>query len=118
MNIKPIPRTLLIHTVNYEEFVQGDGFETEGSFKTPVTLSNVRIQTASNKSKPNISRDYYAEQLIWTALLFYDVVNSSSSAPFEFKEKAKVTFEGKTMTIEKVKPIYGLSLHHYELEMI
>ena len=111
--IRPIPLQLLIHSLTYEEFVPGDGFETEEGFKPAVTLSNVRVESVSN-----IKRSNNGEELQYKALLFFDVVNSKSSGPFEFKEKSRVIFDGKTMYVNKVNPVYGFSLHHYEVELI
>jgi hypothetical protein len=113
MVIKPIPKNILIHSVEYEEFVQGDGFETEDGFKPAVTLTNCRVEAASN-----IKRTNTGEELQYKALLFFDVVNSSASGQFELKEKSRVTFDGKTMYVNKVNPIYGFSLHHYEIELV
>lgn len=114
MVVRPIPKAVLIHQCTYEEFVQGDGFETEDGFKPPVTLSNVLIQP-SNTSNPNITRNANGEILVFNSVLFFDVVNSSSNGPFEFKEKSKVTFNGKDMIVEKVNPIYAFTLHHWEV---
>jgi hypothetical protein len=110
MVIKPIPRHLLIHTVTYEEFQEGDGINTEDGYKPAVTLSDVRVQALSN-----IKKSTNSETLLYDAMLFYDVVNSSSDAPFEFTEKSKVTFNGKTMFVEKVNPVKAIKLHHYEI---
>ncbi|MBO1515602.1 minor capsid protein [Metabacillus sp. BG109] len=108
--VKPIPKHLLIHTVEYQQFVEGDGITTEDGYKPPVTLSDVRVQALSN-----IKKNTNSEELLYDAMLFFDVVNSSSSGPFEFTEKSKVTFNGKVMTIEKVNPVEAFKLHHYEI---
>ncbi|WP_338788809.1 putative minor capsid protein [Metabacillus sp. FJAT-53654] len=110
MIVKPIPKHLLIHTVVYEQFQEGDGITTESGFLPPVTLSDVRVQALSN-----IKKNTNSEDLLYDAMLFYDVVNSSSSAPFEFTEKSKVNHNGKTMFIEKVNPVEAIKLHHYEI---
>ncbi|USK43537.1 putative minor capsid protein [Cytobacillus oceanisediminis] len=108
--VKPIPKHVLIHTATYEEWRDGDGINTESGFKPPVTLSNIRIQSLSN-----IRKNTNSEELLFEAMLFYDVVNSSSSGPFEFTKKSRITFKGKTMFVEKVNPVEALSLHHYEI---
>lgn len=110
MIVNPIPKHVLIHTVTYEEWQDGDGISTDGGFQAPVTLSNVRVQELSN-----IRKSTNSEQLLYDAMLFFDVINSSSSGPFEFKEKSKVTFNGKSMVIEKINPVEALTLHHYEI---
>jgi hypothetical protein len=110
MAVKPIPLSVLTHTAVYEEFRDGDGITTEAGFKPPVTLSNVRMQALSN-----IHKNANGEELLYEAVLFYDVMNSSSSDQFEFKEKSKVTYGGKVMYVEKVNPVEGIALHHYEI---
>ncbi|MBU8773188.1 putative minor capsid protein [Cytobacillus oceanisediminis] len=108
--VKPIPKHVLIHTVTYEEWQDGDGINTESGFKSPVTLSNVRVQALSN-----IRKNTNSEELLYEAILFYDVVNSSSSAAFNFAEKSRVTFDGKQLLVKKVNPVEALTLHHYEI---
>ncbi|WP_153124672.1 putative minor capsid protein [Peribacillus tepidiphilus] len=108
--VKPIPKRVLIHEVTYEEYAGNDGWGE--SYKEPVTLSNVLVQSVSN-----ISRSNTAEEKLYKSLLFFDVVNSSASAEFTFKEKSKVTFEGQVMTVAKVNPCYAFTLHHYEVEL-
>lgn len=108
--IRPIPLQLLIHTITYEEWQEGDGINTESGFKESVTLSNVRVQFLSNITRSNTS-----EQLLYDAMLFYDAVNSKSSGPFNFTQKSRVTFDEKTMFVEKVNPVEAFTLHHYEV---
>jgi hypothetical protein len=110
MVIKPIPRHVLIHSVTYEEWQDGDGINTDSGFKAPVTLLNVRLQALSN-----IRKNTNSEELLYDAILFYDVTHSLSTGPFEFSEKSKVTFNGKTMFVEKVNPVKAIKLHHYEI---
>ncbi|MFC0271125.1 putative minor capsid protein [Metabacillus herbersteinensis] len=110
MNVKPIPLSVLPHTVTYEEWQEGDGINTESGFKAAVTLSNVRVQLLSN-----IRKNTNSESLLYDAMLFYDVVNSSSSGAFVFTEKSKVTFNGKAMFVEKVNPVEAFKLHHHEI---
>lgn len=108
--IKPIPLNVLQHTVTYEQFQKGDGINTSDSFLTAVTLSKVRVQQLSNFSRNTVS-----EELLYDSILFYDVVNSSGLGSQSFTEKSKITFNGKTMYIEKISPVEAFSLHHYEL---
>jgi len=110
--IKPIPKHLLPHTVEYEEYQEGDGITKESGFLPAVTLSFVRVQYQSIIKKTNNSEDE-----LFDAILFYDVVNSSSSSDFTFTKKSKITHNGKTMAIEKVNPVEAFKLHHYEIGM-
>ncbi|MCM3404254.1 MULTISPECIES: putative minor capsid protein [Bacillaceae] len=109
--VKPIPKKVLIHFVTYEEYLGKGRMDEE--YKQPITLSNVLVQPVSNIKRSNI-----AEQKAFQSLLFFDVVNSSSEALFEFKEKSKVTFQGQRMTVNKVNPVHAFSLHHYEVELV
>lgn len=111
--VRQMPISLLIHSITYEEFVQGNGFDTEDGYKAEVTLSNIRIESISN-----IKRNSQGEELQYKALLFFDVVNSKASGSFEFKEKSRVIWDGKTIFVSKVNPIYAFSLHHWELELL
>jgi hypothetical protein len=108
--IKPIPRRVLTHTAVYEEFQKGDGINTEDGFKPPVELTNVRVQYLSEYKKSNS-----AEEQLYDALLIFDVVNSKAAGDFEFIEKSKVTFNGKTMFVKKVNPVEAFKLHHWEI---
>lgn len=110
MIVKPIPKPLLPHTVTYEEWQEGDGINTADGFKEAITLSSVRIQSLSN-----IKRNTNSEELLYDAMLFFDVVNSSSSGQFIFTEKSRVTHNGKSMIVEKVNPVEAIRLHHYEI---
>lgn len=110
--MRPIPYKLLIHEATYEEYIPGDSWTTEG-YKDPVTLQNVRIDKGSR-----FTRNNNGEQILYNALLFYDVVNSSASGTFEFKEQSKLTFDGDTMIVNKINPMYGYKLHHWEIELI
>jgi Minor capsid protein len=111
--VKPIPLSVLVHTVEYEQFQEGDGITTEDGYKLAVTFYNVRVQVLST-----IKKNTNSEELLYDALLFFDVVNSSSSGPFVFTEKSKITFNSKAMTIEKVNPVEAFALHHYEIGLV
>lgn len=108
--VKPIPKSFLIHEVQYEEYAGNSGWGE--SYKPSVTLKNVRIESISS-----ITRSNTTELKNFKALLYYDTVNSSATGDFQFNEKSKVTFNGETMYVNKVNPVYGFSLHHYEVEL-
>lgn len=110
MNIRPIPMHLLIHEAEYEEFQEDSRYGE--SFYPAVTLQNVRVnfesslKTSGNTESKNIK-----------ATMFFDLINSSATGEFEFREKSKVTFNGLVMQIQKINPIYTDQLHHYEVEL-
>lgn len=107
----PIPFSLLVHTVTYEQFVDDGRFGK--SHDEPITLSFVRVEETTSKEQSQ-----YVDNVAHTHVLFYDVVNSKSERPFEFKVNSKITFNGKELTVKRVIPIEGFKLHHYEIELV
>ena len=109
--IKPIPLPLLIHSVTYEEYAGNSGWGE--TYLPPVTLENVLVQPVSNISRSNIS-----EEKRYKAILFFDMIHSTPKVTF--KEKSRVTFNGETMTVQKVNTLYALSKtpHHIEVELV
>lgn len=108
--IKPIPIEMLIHTVIYEEFVSKD--RNGEVFKEPVTLEDVLLQPISSLKRTNLS-----DEKAFKSLLFFDCVNSKPEG-VAFKKRSKITFNGDTMVLNEINPIYTFTLHHYELELI
>lgn len=107
--IKPMPKEMLIHSVTYEEFYEnrhGQGF------KDPIELKHVLIQPVSSIKRSNLS-----DEVSYNSLLFFDCVNSRPS-DITFKKKSRIKFNGESMVVDKVNPIYTFNLHHYELELI
>ena len=110
--IKPIPLSLLIHNVTYEEYSGNNGWGE--TYLPPVTLENVLVQPVSN-----INRSNTAEEKGYKAILFFDMTHSKPLV--NFKEKSKITFEGdKVMYVQKVNTLYALSTtpHHIEVELV
>lgn len=108
--LKPIPLKLLIHSATYEEFIESQRYEE--TFKQPITLKNIRMnfETSLNRASDSATESI-------KATMFFDLVNSKATGPFEFKEKSKVTFEGQQMQVQKVSPFYSNKIHHYEVEL-
>lgn len=111
LNIKPIPKKLLIHEATYEEFDTNNRYGE--TYFAPVTLKNIRInfERSLNRSGDTESKNI-------KATMFFDLRNSSATGEFEFKEKSKLTFEGLVMQVQKINPVYADTLHHYEVELI
>lgn len=105
-----MPLEILIHEVVYEEYMEKDRYGN--SFKEPETLTKVLVQPVSN-----IKRSNTTDSISYKSLMFFDCVNSRPS-DVELVKKSKITFNGETMIVDKVNPIYAFSLHHYELELI
>jgi hypothetical protein len=111
MAVKPIPKRLLIHSVDYREYIQDDRWGDR--FDDPVTLRYVRVEPASD-----LRRDATKESMPSEAVLFIDRVHSS---PFiEPKEKSRITFRGREYEVHQVKALYafGPEVHHYEVVLV
>ncbi|MRG87002.1 putative minor capsid protein [Salinibacillus xinjiangensis] len=108
MAIKPIPKQLLIHTIEYEEFTENNGWDD--SWAPPVTIQNVRVEPISRLNRSSNSEGEQANHVV-----IVDRVHSSHYP--EFKEKSKITFDGNSREVVEVKPFYafGKTPHHYEL---
>lgn len=109
--IRPIPLSLLIHKVTYEEYSGNSGWGE--TYLPPVTLENVLVQPVSNISRSNI-----AEEKQYKAILFFDMTHSKPKVTF--KEKSRVTFNGEIMVVQRVNTLYALSTtpHHIEVELV
>lgn len=110
LRIRPIPKRLLIHTAEYEQFEENGRYGEE--YLPAITLKHIRINF-----ERSFSRAGNTESKSVKALMFFDQANSSAEGDFEFKEKSKVTFQGVTMLITRINPLYTDTLHHYEIEL-
>lgn len=108
--VKPIPIQLLIHSVQYEAFKGNDPFGDE--WEEAITLTNVRVE-----SPTTLQRTATREDKVVQAVLFYDCTLSNPKN-IHFNEKDKIIFNNKTMYVKTVDPIYGFTLHHYELVLV
>jgi hypothetical protein len=107
--MKPIPKRMLVNSVTYEEYVNDTG---EGSYyKTPVTLSNVKIDEQKQFSYTNNGKE-----IVGNAMLFYDLTNSSGLTNSPVNE-SKITFNGKTYTVKDTDILRANNStpHHYEV---
>ena len=105
--MKPIPKSLLIHSATLYEVVENSWQETEK--KELAKLSRVRIEPST---KMIISSNNRSVTL--SATLFYDCRNSQPAV--EFKPGYLVEFEGKTYRVELVEVFYDQNkLHHLEV---
>ncbi|HFJ9375105.1 TPA: putative minor capsid protein [Bacillus nitratireducens] len=114
INIIPIPRHLLIHTVEYHEYIGEDDTwgGSSASYAPPITLKHVRVQP--NEKVYNATT---GDSVTFQSILFHDAVNSSP-ADQTFKEKSKIVWNGKEMFIKEVEPHYTTNPnrpHHTEL---
>ncbi|MFP3414995.1 putative minor capsid protein [Bacillus sp. SIMBA_074] len=105
---KPIRRSVLIHTVEYLEY-KGEGtWGGSENYAPAKKIERVRVEP-----KNTVVSNGNGESLVTNTLLFHDSVHST---PVTFKEKSKVIFNGKEMTVSKVSDFYDRgSLHHVEV---
>ena len=106
--MKPIPKTLLIHSA--ELFEEKEGGWQEPAREKIAELSRIRIEPCSRLVQTDSNRSVTLE-----ATLFYDCRNSSP-ANVEFKQGQRLTFGGELYKIELVEPLYdNKRLHHLEV---
>lgn len=110
----PIPRYLLVHTIQYEALIGKPNDYGTPTYATSQTITNVRVDSTSGYMRTGIEQSDMSNTVVF--------VDSTFSKPFvDFKKDSKVTFLGKDYTIQRVIPCYqpGMNtLHHYELELV
>ena len=112
VNIKAIPKKLLIHRVTHST----EGEEDRWGNTTLVNqkeLTHVRVEPSSK-----VIRDKNGAEVQLAATLFYDCKNSRPIG-MTFSNGEVITFNGQKHSIQLIEPLYdGEKLHHYELGMI
>ena len=114
MNIQPIPRNLLIHSIEYSALNGTDDFDHD-LYDAPITINRVRFDPTIN-----FSRDGNQTLETITGVIFVDATNSEN-VPNEFIERSQVNFNGRRLVITNVIPCYqpyNGSIRHYELEVV
>lgn len=109
--VRQIPKRLLIHTVQYQEYVgtSGGWGGTGGSYKPAVDYKHVRVEPSTQMLTDSTGNSMTAK-----AVLFIDMVNSDYNNNIP-KEKSKVTFEGIEYVVKQVDYLYARTLHHLEV---
>ena len=110
--MRPIPKTLLIHTVTLCKKGEEDRWGKDNpDYGTELTY--VRMEPSGR-----IVRDKNNAEIQLAALLFYDCKNSSPR-DVEFCVDDIIVFNGMKHKVETVDPLYdNRGLHHYELGLI
>jgi Minor capsid protein len=111
VKVKPIPKKLLPHTIEYERFT-GEG-RNGPTYDMAVTVKNVRMEPTSEKSIDN-----NGEQIQLKSKLFIDAVNSSPL--IDLKEKSVVHFDEKDYYVQSIATFYTntVLVHHWELGLV
>lgn len=105
----PIKRRLLIHSIEYKQKQEDDGWGNE--YAEPLTIEKVRVEP-----KTKLVRSGTGESVESTTTVFWDVVFST---PATFVKGSKLTFNGNEMELRQVDEFYdGEKLHHLELRLI
>lgn len=109
--VRQIPKRLLIHTVQYAEYIgtSGGWGGTEGNHKPAVPYSAVRVEPSTQ-----LVKDGTGDSVTARAVLFIDMINSDYNNTIP-KEKSKVTFEGVEYVVKQVDYLYARTLHHLEV---
>lgn len=105
--MKPIPKTLLIHSAKLLEVTE-EAWQ-EKNEKEIAALKNVRVEPAGKMIVTNDNRS-----ITLSAVLFYDCRNSSPKT--EIKCGNYIVFEGQRYRVETVERLYdNKRLHHLEV---
>lgn len=110
--MRPIPKSLLIHTIVLHRPKQEDrwGNETAGEEKE---ISRVRMEPCSK-----IVHDKNNAEVQLSATLFIDCKNTRPK-DIILKKDDILTFNGEKYKVQTVEPLYdGKRLHHYEMGLI
>ncbi len=110
--MKPIPKSLLIHTVIHMKPAKTDRWgKTE--LASGKKLEYVRMEPSSR-----IIRDKNHAEVQLAATLIYDCRNSRPSGVV-FAVDDIIVFNGQKHQVKTVEPLYdGRRLHHYEMGLI
>lgn len=114
INVIPIPLHMLIHTVEYHEYIGEDDIwgGSSASYAAPIVIERVRVQP--NEKVYNATT---GDSVTFQSILFHDSINSAHPNQI-FKEKSKIVWNGKEMFIKEVEPLYTTNPHrphHTEL---
>ena len=114
MKVKPLPKSWLIHTIEYKAFTGQKDEWGKPVYAEPVTINFVRVDESTV-----FSRDTTQTKIVANAVIFVDILNSNPVPVF--KEESKIAFNGKDLTLKKIIPCYHPQqneIHHYELEVV
>lgn len=111
--MKPIPKSLLPHSVMLHKKVNAGGRFEEDFLDSGTKLTYVRMEPSSR-----IVRDKNGAEIQLAATLFYDCKNSIPNG-ISFKVDDVIVFNGQKHRVQVVEPLYDRNkLHHYELGLV
>lgn len=110
--MRPIPRSLLIHTVMLHRVANKDRWG-KGELNDGTELQYVRMEPSSR-----IVRDKNNAEIQLAATLFYDCKNSRPK-DVAFVVDDIIIFNGHKHRVQMIEPLYdGKCLHHYEIGLV
>ncbi|KGL44486.1 hypothetical protein EP56_07755 [Listeriaceae bacterium FSL A5-0209] len=103
-----IQRRLLIHNVEYKEYIPKSAYGEE--WEEPVPVNRVRVQPVNRVVKTSNGDDIQSSTLI-----FIDRINSSPA--FRPSEKSIFIFDNREYNVVSVDEVYtrGSNVHHWEV---
>ena len=111
--MKPIPKSLLPHTVILHKKVNNGGRFEEDAIDPGTEIAYVRMEPSNR-----IVRDKNGAQIQLAATLFYDCKNSTPNG-ITFKVDDVIVFNGQKHRVQISDPLYDRrKLHHYELGLV
>ncbi len=110
--MRAIPKSLLIHSVEFREKLEEDKWgKNIVSFEE--TISYVRFEPSSK-----IVRTINNSEVQLSATLIYDCTNSRPKN-FEFKLDNIISFNNQKHRVVFIEPLYDNNkLHHYEIGLV
>ncbi len=114
MRVKPLPKSWLIHTITYEEYIDKDDWGNP-IYDDPIEIKHVRFDNSTV-----FSRDSTQKKVLADGIVFVDTTNSKP-IPDKFIEESRITFNNRTYKLEKIVDCYYPNkneIRHYELEVI
>lgn len=110
---RPIPKRLLIHTVQYSEYTGGSSWGgSSGNYKPPVDYKHVRVEPSTKVITDSTGNSKTAK-----ATLFIDMINSDYNNNMP-KELSKISHNGIEFIVGQVDYLYTRTLHHLEVILI
>lgn len=110
--VKPIPKKLLIHELEYSECVGSNGWDKE--FAEPINIKNVRVQPMTKLVESTNSSRIEATHII--------MIDSKHSKPYiKPTEGSTIKWNrgNKDFEVIRVSEFYAFkdTPHHYEVEV-
>jgi hypothetical protein len=110
LGIKPIPKELLVHTIEYYEYLPGDAFGE--AYQEPITVEFVRFEPSSKLVKGQSGNN---ESVQGVGVFFMDYTHTS---PFIIpSDKSKFVYDDKEYFVKQVDKLFAdtATIHHLEV---